>query len=185
MQQRNRQPRAGRCQYRVFEIAVVALESALMKRVFATDLLVCDCGGAMRILVVLPKREAGHAILENLGLPSEPPAPRTQHCNAVETPPGSGSLMPIPSSGLSWSRPSRKQAPRHRAQTAGRFSKPIERRGLEVDGIYDNLTLETNLDRSVDTSFHHAAPRYRHHVFFRPAFRFGTGRCAVEPSAHG
>jgi hypothetical protein len=39
---------------------------------FATDVLVCDpCGGAMRILAVLPKGEASHAVLENLGLPHQ------------------------------------------------------------------------------------------------------------------
>jgi hypothetical protein len=44
---------------------------------FATDVLVCDaCGSAMRILAVLPKGEASHAVLENLGLPTKPPAPR-------------------------------------------------------------------------------------------------------------
>ena len=45
-----------------------------MKRVFATDVLVCDaCGGAMRIIAVLSKGDASHAILEHLGLPIEPP----------------------------------------------------------------------------------------------------------------
>jgi hypothetical protein len=46
----------------------------LLKRVFAVDVLVCDtCGGSMRILAVLPAGEASRAILELLGLPTEPP----------------------------------------------------------------------------------------------------------------
>ena len=49
----------------------------LMKRVFAIDVLVCDaCGGAMRILAVLPEGDATRAILEHLGLPADPPRPR-------------------------------------------------------------------------------------------------------------
>lgn len=45
-----------------------------LKRVFATDVLVCDaCGGAMRILAILPDGDASGAILEHLGLPTEPP----------------------------------------------------------------------------------------------------------------
>jgi hypothetical protein len=48
-----------------------------MKRVFAIDILVCDtCGGAMRILAVLPDGDASHAILQHLGFPTEPPDPR-------------------------------------------------------------------------------------------------------------
>jgi len=48
--------------------------SALMKRVFAVDVLVCDtCGGAMRILAVLPKSNVTHAFLDHLGLPTAPP----------------------------------------------------------------------------------------------------------------
>jgi hypothetical protein len=51
--------------------------AALMKRVFAVDVLVCDrCGGPMRILAVLPEGDATGAILEHLGLPTEPPSPR-------------------------------------------------------------------------------------------------------------
>jgi hypothetical protein len=50
--------------------------ASLLKRVFAADVLVCDsCGGAMRILAVLPKGDASRAILEHLGLPTEPPPP--------------------------------------------------------------------------------------------------------------
>jgi hypothetical protein len=45
--------------------------------VFATDVLVCDtCGGAMRILAILPEGDASRTILEHLGLPTEPPPPR-------------------------------------------------------------------------------------------------------------
>lgn len=45
-----------------------------MKRVFAIDVLVCDaCGGAMRILAVLPEGDASRTILDHLGLPTEPP----------------------------------------------------------------------------------------------------------------
>jgi hypothetical protein len=45
--------------------------------VFATDVLVCDtCGGAMRILAILPEGDASRSILEHLGLPTEPPPPR-------------------------------------------------------------------------------------------------------------
>ena len=45
-------------------------------RVFATDVLVCDArGGAMRILAILPEGDASRAILEHLGLPTEPPPP--------------------------------------------------------------------------------------------------------------
>ncbi len=51
--------------------------AALMKRVFAVDALVCDtCGGAMRILAILPDGDASRAILQHLDLPTEPPAPR-------------------------------------------------------------------------------------------------------------
>jgi hypothetical protein len=51
--------------------------AALMKRVFAVDVLECDaCGGAMRILAVLPEGDATRAILEHLGLPSQAPRPR-------------------------------------------------------------------------------------------------------------
>ena len=50
--------------------------ASLLKRVFATDVLVCDtCGGAMRILTVISKGDASRAILEHLGLPTEPPPP--------------------------------------------------------------------------------------------------------------
>lgn len=43
---------------------------------FATDVLVCDaCGGAMRILAILPEGDASRAILEHLGLPTRPPGP--------------------------------------------------------------------------------------------------------------
>jgi Putative transposase len=45
--------------------------SALMKRVFAVDVLVCDvCAGAMPILAVLPESEATRAILEHLEIPT-------------------------------------------------------------------------------------------------------------------
>jgi len=48
----------------------------LLKRVFATDVLVCDaCRGAMRILAILPEGDASRDILEHLGLPIEPPPP--------------------------------------------------------------------------------------------------------------
>ncbi|MEO7734782.1 MAG: hypothetical protein ABIY55_27755 [Kofleriaceae bacterium] len=48
--------------------------AALMKRVFATDVLVCDaCGGAMRILAVLPEGDATRTILEHLDLPTKSP----------------------------------------------------------------------------------------------------------------
>ena len=48
-----------------------------MKRVFAVDVLVCDaCGGAMRILAVVPEGDATRAILDHLGLPTAPPQPR-------------------------------------------------------------------------------------------------------------
>ena len=51
--------------------------SALMKRVFAIDVLVCDaCGGAMRILAVLPEGDATGSILNHLGLPTQAPTPR-------------------------------------------------------------------------------------------------------------
>jgi len=44
--------------------------------VFATDVLVCDaCGGAIRILAILPEGDASRDILEHLGLPTEPPRP--------------------------------------------------------------------------------------------------------------
>ena len=50
--------------------------ASLLKRVFATDVLVCDtCGGAMRILAILPEGDASRAILEHLGLPTGPPRP--------------------------------------------------------------------------------------------------------------
>ena len=50
--------------------------ASLLKRVFATDVLVCDAGGgAMRILAILPDGDASRAILEHLRLPTEPPAP--------------------------------------------------------------------------------------------------------------
>jgi Putative transposase len=50
--------------------------ASLLKRVVAADVLVCDsCGGAMRILAVLPKGDASRAILEHLGLPIDPPPP--------------------------------------------------------------------------------------------------------------
>jgi hypothetical protein len=53
--------------------------ASLLKRVFATDVLVCDacdaCGGAMRSLGILPEGDANRAILEHLGLPTEPPPP--------------------------------------------------------------------------------------------------------------
>ena len=44
----------------------------LPKRVFATDVLVCDtCGSNMRTFAILPAGEASHAIVEHLGpLPS-------------------------------------------------------------------------------------------------------------------
>jgi hypothetical protein len=46
---------------------------SLLKRVLATDVLVCDaCGGAMRILAILPDGDASRAILEHLRLPTEP-----------------------------------------------------------------------------------------------------------------
>jgi hypothetical protein len=47
-----------------------------MKRVFANDVLVRACGGAMRFLVVLPDGDASPAILQHLELPTEPPDPR-------------------------------------------------------------------------------------------------------------
>ena len=51
--------------------------ASLLKRVFATDVLVCNtCGGAMRILAILPECDASRSILEHLGLPTEPPPPR-------------------------------------------------------------------------------------------------------------
>jgi hypothetical protein len=51
--------------------------AALMKRVFAVDVLVCDaCGGTMRILAVLPEGDATRTILGHLGLPIRPPQPR-------------------------------------------------------------------------------------------------------------
>ena len=47
-----------------------------MKRVFAIDVLVCDtCGGAMRILAVLPDGDASRAILQHLGLATQRPDP--------------------------------------------------------------------------------------------------------------
>ena len=50
--------------------------ASLLKRVFATDILVCDaCGGAMRILAILPEGDASRAIHEHLGLPTEPAPP--------------------------------------------------------------------------------------------------------------
>jgi hypothetical protein len=49
---------------------------ALMKRVFAIDVFVCDaCGGAMRILAVLPDGDGCHAILDHLGHVPAPPTP--------------------------------------------------------------------------------------------------------------
>jgi len=51
--------------------------AALMKRVFAIDVLVCDtCGGPMRILAVLPAGAACRASLQHLGLATAPPEPR-------------------------------------------------------------------------------------------------------------
>ena len=51
--------------------------ASLLKRGFATDVVVCDtCGGAMRILAILPEGDASRSILEHLGLPTEPPPPR-------------------------------------------------------------------------------------------------------------
>jgi hypothetical protein len=51
--------------------------STLMKRVFAVDVLVCNaCGGAMRILAVLPEGDATRAILAHLEIPADPPRPR-------------------------------------------------------------------------------------------------------------
>jgi hypothetical protein len=50
--------------------------ASLLKRVFATDVLVCDtCGGAMHILAILPKGDASRSLLAHLGLPTEPPPP--------------------------------------------------------------------------------------------------------------
>jgi hypothetical protein len=50
--------------------------AALMKRVFAIDVLVCDtCGSAMRILAVLPEGDASRALLQHLDLPTDPPDP--------------------------------------------------------------------------------------------------------------
>jgi hypothetical protein len=51
--------------------------AALLKRVFAVDVLSCDtCGGAMRILAVLLEGDAARAILRHLGLPPDPPSAR-------------------------------------------------------------------------------------------------------------
>ena len=51
--------------------------AALMKRVFASDVLVCDrCGSPMRIIAVLPEGDACRAMLGHLGLPTMPPEPR-------------------------------------------------------------------------------------------------------------
>ena len=51
--------------------------AALMKRVFASDVLVCDrCAGPMRIIAVLPEGDACRAMLHHLGLPTTPPEPR-------------------------------------------------------------------------------------------------------------
>jgi hypothetical protein len=50
--------------------------AALMKRVFAIDVFVCDaCGGAMRILAVQPDGDGCHAILDHLGYVPAPPTP--------------------------------------------------------------------------------------------------------------
>lgn len=51
--------------------------AALMKRVYATDVLACArCGGRMRILAFLTDPHVVRAILEHLGLPSAaPPIP--------------------------------------------------------------------------------------------------------------
>ena len=58
-----------------------------LKRVFATDVLDCDaCGGAMRILAILPEGDASRTILEHLDLPTAPPCPaRSAHPNRDAT----------------------------------------------------------------------------------------------------
>ena len=45
----------------------------LMKRVFAADILTCDCGGMLRILATIRPPETTRKILDHLGLPSRPP----------------------------------------------------------------------------------------------------------------
>jgi hypothetical protein len=47
----------------------------LMRRTFAIDVLACDqCGGRLRLIATIESPAAIRAILEHLGLPSEPPA---------------------------------------------------------------------------------------------------------------
>ncbi|MBN4050210.1 hypothetical protein JYT28_00480 [Desulfobulbus sp. AH-315-M07] len=47
----------------------------LMRRTFAIDVLACDqCGGRLRLIATIESPTAIRAILEHLGLPSDPPA---------------------------------------------------------------------------------------------------------------
>jgi hypothetical protein len=67
------------------------------KRVFATDVLVCDtCGGAMRILAALPAGDASGIILEHLGLPTKPPPARALHQVSCLTTPDPPPTIPRP-----------------------------------------------------------------------------------------
>jgi hypothetical protein len=70
-------PAAGACEGDAARLIRRRLDwAALMKRVFAIDVFVCDsCGGAMRILAVLPDGDGCHAILDHLGHMLAPPTP--------------------------------------------------------------------------------------------------------------
>ncbi len=48
--------------------------SALLRRVFALDVLVCAvCGGEMRVMAYISEQNVVEKILTHLGLPTEPP----------------------------------------------------------------------------------------------------------------
>jgi hypothetical protein len=44
-----------------------------MRRVFAVDVLACDCGGKLRLISAIHPPEATRKILGHLGLASKPP----------------------------------------------------------------------------------------------------------------
>jgi Putative transposase len=58
--------------------------SALLKRVFEIDVLVCErCGGPVRVIAAIQERQTTEKILNYLGLPAKPPptAPAHEHCS--------------------------------------------------------------------------------------------------------
>ena len=46
-----------------------------MQRVFDIDVLACSCGGRLRLLATIVSTRTARAILDHLGLPSEPATP--------------------------------------------------------------------------------------------------------------